>query len=302
MAITPINPKAPKKDTMDKILQGLQIANSVFKIPVDIAEMRKYNAEADIKQDEREGIVSAETAAKSGRALSLLPKSEAPALTPPADGAPSLIPTPTEPKADDYYGPTRQKVKTRQGGEVVDAYLEPSADERSKFFSSEADLHKQWRSDPTTVATKEMYRSGKALLDLFSKKKVLGPDDLAGVFKFIQTVEPGSFVREGEAQAAQQAAGLKSQLNNILDKLKSGTKFDEAARKNMMLTVRGLMGTQLGLQSKIDARYESRAKQQGFKPENIVIPEYDSPAKAKPRKVVNGKTYEDNGKEWVEVQ
>lgn len=54
MAITPINaPNKPaKKDPMDRILQGLQIANEVFKIPVGYQNLKEQQASTALKENE----------------------------------------------------------------------------------------------------------------------------------------------------------------------------------------------------------------------------------------------------------
>ncbi len=57
---------ASKKDPLDKILQGLQIANEVFKIPVQYQDLRAKGAEADIKTAEASGAPTTTQYLKSG--------------------------------------------------------------------------------------------------------------------------------------------------------------------------------------------------------------------------------------------
>jgi hypothetical protein len=58
MAVNQIQftPRQAKKDTLDRILQGLQIAEAAFKIPVNYEQYKVYSAEADLKQAEADSI------------------------------------------------------------------------------------------------------------------------------------------------------------------------------------------------------------------------------------------------------
>lgn len=129
MPINQINPtaaNAQKKDPMERILQGLQIANEVFKIPVAYQDFRGKGAEADAKGLEAdslknlsEGNVDAiaqvknklrQVALPSGQTGAVIPPSEAgvvgggptalappgPALTPPAPQPSALLPKGTQ--------------------------------------------------------------------------------------------------------------------------------------------------------------------------------------------------------------
>ena len=55
MPINPVQARAKGKDPMDKILQGLQIANEVFKIPVGVQDIRTKQREIDAVDTLNEG-------------------------------------------------------------------------------------------------------------------------------------------------------------------------------------------------------------------------------------------------------
>lgn len=57
-----------------------------------------------------------------------------------------------------------------------------------------------------------------------------GAKDLALIFKFMKTLDPGSVVREGEFQTAAEAAGWLNMLENKYSKLKSGEFLDPQSR------------------------------------------------------------------------
>jgi hypothetical protein len=279
MPINPINApqKAGKKDLADKILQGLQITEAAFKIPVAYEQIRAYKADADTKSAEARG---ATTRAKLGQGgVVLIPKAEVPALTPP--GAAAGGAAPLMPKVPDYYGPKLStfKVTGENGDEEVQGYR---AEDKSKFFDDEKGLRAQYEGHALTKDTTLAMLNARKAMSALNKKEALGTDDIAAVYGFFHTMESQSAVKEGEFKAAADAAGLFSKLGNMDEQLKKGTFLGPKGRDAMKKTIAGLVKAQLDTQKVIDDRYGQLAKDQTFKPENVVTGFWSKKEESKP--------------------
>jgi hypothetical protein len=65
--------------------------------------------------------------------------------------------------------------------------------------------------------------------------------DLAAIFAFMKSLDPGSTVREGEFANAQNAAGVDSRITNWYNQLKSGTRLSPAQRQQFLETSAGIL-------------------------------------------------------------
>jgi len=60
--------------------------------------------------------------------------------------------------------------------------------------------------------------------------------DLASIFSYMKTLDPGSTVREGEAASAQNAAGIPERIRNVYNNLLSGERLSPEQRADMANT------------------------------------------------------------------
>lgn len=297
MAINSINaPVAkPKKDTLDKILAGLQVAETAFKIPVEYEQFRNYSAEADQKRDEQQGIVTKAKLAGAGIIPVKIPASEAPVLRPPGDTAglapppeagpalapPTAAPVAPAPVEPAYYGPKPSTFQVRNGDKVEEMQgVSPEA--VKTFFEGEKALRDQYEHHSLTQNTGEVMANGQAALDVLnSNKPKLGSSDTAAIYKFYNSLNPGKMVREGAVDAGKGMMGGLQSLQNMFsgDAFKKGTSFTPESRKGLSDTIKQLMTSQIQAQSNVDSAYTGLATDQGFKPEKVVTGFWASGAK-----------------------
>jgi hypothetical protein len=65
--------------------------------------------------------------------------------------------------------------------------------------------------------------------------------DLAAIFAFMKSLDPGSTVREGEFANAQNAAGIDSRIVNYYNQVKSGTRLSPDQRRQFLETSAGIL-------------------------------------------------------------
>ena len=97
-------------------------------------------------------------------------------------------------------------------------------------------------------------------------------NDIALIFSFMKTLDPGSTVREGEFATAQNAAGVPERIINIYNKARSGEFLTDDQRKDFINTARlNLQGLQKEAQ-RVARSYQKDAKARGI-PEYLVVDE-----------------------------
>lgn len=97
-------------------------------------------------------------------------------------------------------------------------------------------------------------------------------DDIALIFSFMKTLDPGSTVREGEFATAANAGGIPDRVVATYNKaLKGEFLADDEQRNNFINTARKSYAGLTNEAKSIADRYRSMAKDRGI-PENLVVP------------------------------
>lgn len=97
-------------------------------------------------------------------------------------------------------------------------------------------------------------------------------DDIALVFSFMKTLDPGSTVREGEYATAKNAGGVPETIVNTYNKVREGKFLTDDQRRDFIATARkSYLG--IGKEAKdIASRYRKMAEDRGI-PTNLVVPD-----------------------------
>lgn len=90
------------------------------------------------------------------------------------------------------------------------------------------------------------------------------PDDIAMIFQFMKTLDPGSVVREGEFQTAQDATGAWGRTVNYVNNLAKGTRLSDEQRKEFLDTVESTMGGLTFKAHQVVDSYEQTIFKQGI--------------------------------------
>lgn len=95
--------------------------------------------------------------------------------------------------------------------------------------------------------------------------------DIALIFGFMKTQDPGSTVREGEFATAEQTKGVDQTVVSLYNKILKGERLTEKQRKDFASTANRLYEAQEKVYSKREAEWKSQAKAQGLDPDQVTL-------------------------------
>ena len=99
-----------------------------------------------------------------------------------------------------------------------------------------------------------------------------GASDLALIFGFMKTIDPGSTVREGEFANAENSQGIPEYLRSQYNKILDGQRLTPESRQKFVDAAKAGMLSQLDTQSMVDERFAASAKKFGVDPAYVVNP------------------------------
>lgn len=104
-----------------------------------------------------------------------------------------------------------------------------------------------------------------------------GQGDIAVVFGYMKTLDPGSTVREGEFATAEQTAGVPGWIRAQYNKALRGERLTEKQRQDFVSAATKFYGKADAKQRGTDAWFRKNAGEYGFEPdrvvENFIVPE-----------------------------
>jgi len=276
----------PRKDTMDKVLQGLQIANEVFKVPVAYQDFRQKGANADIAGMEADslenlqgGVVDPYARIKHGLVeipgaaapTAMLPPSGGAGLAPPSAGAPSaMLPAPTALPRGAFSGSA-----TKGGAPTMFA---------TKDALKELDENIGKRRNDVTAINKDYAKAETAISsisELYEKARSGNPAAQLQFTKAFNQFNDTPRFTEGEAKAFDLMASFKEKGELILNKfdqtkgatpLIPGPLIDQmfSAAQNLSKAQRGAQKDALTSTFQ-DVKAKNFPKDQIFSPQNLKL-------------------------------
>jgi hypothetical protein len=167
--------------------------------------------------------------------------------------------------------PVGSPVRAEQSGDVANSYmqlpdnLQKVADNLAKDFGNEKAMQN------VSVAGGFLNQINTLSADI-GTPRYKPSDDIALIFSFMKTLDPGSTVREGEFATASNAGGIPEQVVNTYNKALNGKFLTDEQRKNFVDTSRKNF---VGLEKeakRVAVRFQKLAKDRGI-PEFLVVPE-----------------------------
>lgn len=167
--------------------------------------------------------------------------------------------------------PIGAPVKAEMSGQVATEYsklpenLQKAADALSKDFRNEKTLQ-------NVQIAGGFLNQMDSLGANIGTPKYKASDDIALIFSFMKTMDPGSTVREGEFATAQNAGGVPDKIINLYNRSLSGKFLNDQQRKDFINTAKS---NYQGLQKEAEKTakgYKQSAKDRGI-PEYLVVPE-----------------------------
>lgn len=96
-------------------------------------------------------------------------------------------------------------------------------------------------------------------------------DDMALIFNYMKVLDPGSTVREGEFQTAQNNAGLLQRLGVQWEKVKNGGRLDAAQRQKLVEAAERQYVASEDSFNTYRGEFQRVASEYGVKPENVTL-------------------------------
>lgn len=291
----PVNPiqlpqRQPKKDPMDKILQGLQIANEVFKIPVAYQDYQAKQADARVKGIEatsaenlQKGIVDPYAQTKN----KLVPVPQQSALQPPGGVGPVQPPPPLIPGAREYSTPEGGKISL-----IPQDRLDKLTEERAALRKEIAGLA------PIEIVDQAAQHYNNVEIGLNRGGK---EGDIVGLQNLMRLFNP-KVARQAGIEGADTLSELVQKKLNVLMGSKNTVLLPEERREFMILAKKA-MGGYVNFADPTIQQYEGLGRELGATRDQIGIRDYskykelDKPA---PKDPLEGRTATDeSGKQHI---
>jgi hypothetical protein len=119
-----------------------------------------------------------------------------------------------------------------------------------------------------------------------------GPGDIALITSFMKMLDPGSVVREGEFQTAEQSSGLFNKLTNLLEKAQTGSRLAPKQRNDFVDLARKYLEASRKKEAQVRASYRLIVDNYKLNPVNVfgtaAVPSVTAPAPTTPPAVPPG--------------
>jgi len=170
-------------------------------------------------------------------------------------------------------GRQAQKTRTQEALDnlVKQAAIKKDLSEASglkDLFKDETTLRKEY--DNISEKFVEALRGYNKVKEAGLKENASGADDIALIFGFMKTVDPGSVVREGEFATAEQAGGVSDRVRNMYNKIVSGQRLTDRQRKMFVAAAQGQISAVAQSQKLQEQRYSRLADEYNFSAGRVV--------------------------------
>lgn len=291
-------PQRQKKDDIDRILEGLQIANGVLGIGVNFTKIQEQRANTAAIEEERSGILSRQKELDAMRS----------GLGPVDPGTPGAqtFKFRTGPGESDVHettlGPLARAAKTPlqavttrdASGKETTTFVTPTEGAtytkepipkdpkqgRDISVQERNTLQNQYDRDPQV-------RKNAVVMDQYTEAVELAKDaspasDFALVVAFVKSGDPSSIVKESEAETAQALANLEQRARGQFSKLVGdGTSLTPEQRADLLGQIRKRAEVAAKQQSKINEQFLQAATKRGVDPADIrtkLMPSFEQPS------------------------
>lgn len=103
-----------------------------------------------------------------------------------------------------------------------------------------------------------------------SAKDPSAAGDLALIFNYMKTLDPGSTVREGEFATAQNSGSVPDRVQAMYNNVIKGTRLAPEQRKDFVSRAAGLYKSQADIQQKQIDKFTQMAERYGLEPQDVV--------------------------------
>ena len=289
----PAKQEKEQMSDMDKILQGLQLANGVMGIAVNYQTFQNHRAQNAALEDSRNGILSKKEALEAqtkGLKLDAAP-------TP---GAIEYRIRQAEGDAPEAFSkayfsaPEKTKdlkpVVTTENGKKVTKFVEPTPNQsfiappeappKDITVSERNTLQNQYDRDPGTKKNQHVLNSYTSVQSLVKEPSPAA--DKALIYEFMKALDPTSVVRPSEAEETQALGNLANRAEAKYKSMVGGDGLlTDAQRADIVTQVNKLAKNAAENQSKLDNQFAELAKRRGVDTKDLrftIQPTFETPA------------------------
>lgn len=176
--------------------------------------------------------------------------------------------------ADDQLAYLRMKAQEEA---QKSAYDRMASSQAKTDRSNEFRLREKWDADPIT-------KNSKAIAEGYQKIQGTGGNnasDLSLIYGLMRLQDPGSVVRESEADMAAKIGGFPEQTQALFSQLSGTGKLTPEQRASIKREAEGLYRSQLERQALVDSDYRRMAIDYGYNPDNVVLSKILQPTPSK---------------------
>ena len=160
-----------------------------------------------------------------------------------------------------YFADTQERVLPGVAAPTPDAEAEPIS------FDTQSKARKEWKAESGVFnKTQDAFRRVVSSAD-----RATAAGDLAMVFNFMKTLDPGSVVRESEFATAQNSAGIPDRLRAKYNRLLRGERLAPDQRQDFLTTASDLYLGQVDQQQRKRGQYEQAYRASGLDPSRTLV-------------------------------
>ena len=154
-------------------------------------------------------------------------------------------------------------------------------------------LAKEYRSHPEVKAANAI-RTSQGKLEAMVKRAATsktGAADMALIFGFMKTLDPGSTVREGEFANAENSGGIDARISNVYNSIVQGKRLTPKQRQEFLEASRDMAKIHEDRAAAIADEYRDTASRFGMDPEQVVGRRRETEKEANSPRTVTKKQY-----------
>jgi ribosomal protein L20A (L18A) len=191
---------------------------------------------------------------------------------------PAEAPRQVDPLSEDYKRAQIENLRARTKAMGNDGQLPVSVggtDQTSpKAVKMASELRKEYQNNAVTKTSRDVKTQWAKVKEVMDNPSAAG--DMAAIFMFMKTLDPGSTVREGEYKSAAEATSALGRVQTSLLQAKSGDKLNPAQRADFRKVMEKFYRAQMKEQARVNKQYSDLAGRQGINPADLMIEDVDS--------------------------
>lgn len=274
-----VNPVRPDDDD-GALFRALNVAANLFKIGLNEKQRQKMNELKERQISSQEQLAQAKQAEEQRQQTAdVLSKFE---FSPERPEQGPAIPIGTLPKPAQELAPegsqfaipsdvAQQQRKAKLAKAKADRAEKKAAEQEEvdRIDSLADDFRKESKE------TLEAIRGFKKVDAAASNPDPTGATDLALLFGFMKSIDPGSVVREREFETAEEAQPLPERVEVLRDRVLLGARLTPEQRQRLLAEAKRAVQGQLETQQFVNQQFRQRAEKLGVDPKFVINPIFE---------------------------